>query len=1439
MTSAISGIIGNTNVQMNGEAGKSYENYILVKNSNSFPVKITLTGVEDISDKIVFRDNNFTLESQQQQKAYFNLSSEETGIFDGNIRVRFAGNGTSLTLSSSVKFTVTNSTGDEEEEEEQNETILVTTFIDSPAVAGEELTVRAEITNLGEDGEFSIDVMDYENWAILDELSNDTIEIGENSTEEVTLLFTIKESAAGEQSFTLEVSDGLQTQTQEVTVLVEGLGGDDTSIIPFIGNTSMTINGFIGDNLSRSILVKNVNDFPITVNITTTNASIVLLDKSLNLNPGESAQARFTAKINSTGTKENRLSFQFNANGRDSATLSSTIILIGQARLRADVAYIVRNLNGVDQNLLNEIRALGYTYETLQEPQLSSVNLNEFRLLVIGDQDLVDPAAIPIEKHKTLILNSYDYYKLSNGDTQLGWSGAKSSTTSPKMKVRNLISPISLGMAEEFNSYSVNTGKNNILKGQKPTGTDIVVSTATQSADATIASLDKGKKLLNGRTLAERHVFFGFTQARYWTSDTKKAFKNSINWLLVGEDRDADGFFSDTDCNDNNFNVNPGALEVAYDGLDNDCVGGDLKDVDRDGFDAMIAGGNDCDDQDTATNPASSDVMLNCRNDAPTVADIQQIRVSETEIVVVAVNANDPEGDELDYSITEPNFVKVGNTFSWLTTLEDEGNYTFTVTVSDGEFSVEELVQVEVTKFNRAPLLFENIPAVAWGEDRYAQIDLFSYFIDEDGDSLTFGVNLTSGNITIEAIDEDTFKFTSAENWNGEGSVVFWASDGEKITLSNTLEVYVIPLNDPLLFKGSIADITLNEDTNLTNAIDLSDYFIDVDGDELTYAFEKDKAGVDIVIENDSVSFYPTRDFNGDFKVIFEASDSEYTAKSNYVNVEVNARGELPILTELRCVTDIEEDSIYECELSAEDGEITREGEDNLTFSIGTQNNLECSVVGNVLTYNAKKDYNGAAWCEVIVSDKDGSDSEKLEVSVGAVNDGPRILSYTPTEDSVTIIEGRSKEFRMNAGDIDSNPTISWIVNGEVRASDSGGQSTYIFSQPPGFYLLEAKVRDSAFSESRVWSVIVGPTSDFTCSEVGGFIIAERETCAGSLIAVRDSSACCSIRGSPSFSDADACQLINNSVSIEITDPESDDELFIGDDIRINLNIDNNLDEDQDFDIEAHLYNMDGDKSENSVDTSFEIEAGRSRNVRLDLEVPSDIDLDENYALFVTVQDEVCSQTYREIELERPAQQVEITDFSLAGTVMCGTSLDTRVKIENLGSDDQDVRIKIANRDLKISEETEVFELKEFDESDDKETKEFSLVIPDDAEEGTYEIEATVYFNGKSQTVKEKTIVECPSQRPVESQSVSTSATLPLNERIKLNSVNYTEKVEKRFGLSLALILTVANFVMLLVIFTAARNWKRRKLENDLEVLRTRVFISEDELAAKEAKKKK
>jgi hypothetical protein len=45
------------------------------------------------------------------------------------------------------------------------------------------------------------------------------------------------------------------------------------------------------------------------------------------------------------------------------------------------------------------------------------------------------------------------------------------------------------------------------------------------------------------------------------------------------------------------------AVELPYDGVDNDCDGSDLTDVDGDGHDALEAGGEDCDDDDAAIHP--------------------------------------------------------------------------------------------------------------------------------------------------------------------------------------------------------------------------------------------------------------------------------------------------------------------------------------------------------------------------------------------------------------------------------------------------------------------------------------------------------------------------------------------------------------------------------------------------------------------------------------------------------------------------------------------------------------------------------------------------------------------------------------------------------------------------------------------------------------------
>ena len=86
------------------------------------------------------------------------------------------------------------------------------------------------------------------------------------------------------------------------------------------------------------------------------------------------------------------------------------------------------------------------------------------------------------------------------------------------------------------------------------------------------------------------------------------------NDCMVGrdpEDMDCDGFSEvDGDCDDSSALVYPGAVEIPYDGRDNDCAGdGDLNDLDQDGYIGSSAdGGDDCDDNNPDVYPGAEEV---------------------------------------------------------------------------------------------------------------------------------------------------------------------------------------------------------------------------------------------------------------------------------------------------------------------------------------------------------------------------------------------------------------------------------------------------------------------------------------------------------------------------------------------------------------------------------------------------------------------------------------------------------------------------------------------------------------------------------------------------------------------------------------------------------------------------------------------------------------
>ncbi|MCB9794835.1 MAG: putative metal-binding motif-containing protein [Alphaproteobacteria bacterium] len=61
------------------------------------------------------------------------------------------------------------------------------------------------------------------------------------------------------------------------------------------------------------------------------------------------------------------------------------------------------------------------------------------------------------------------------------------------------------------------------------------------------------------------------------------------------------------DCDDADASRNPGATELWYDGVDQDCSGGSDYDADRDGYDLDSQGGSDCDDGDGAIHPGADE----------------------------------------------------------------------------------------------------------------------------------------------------------------------------------------------------------------------------------------------------------------------------------------------------------------------------------------------------------------------------------------------------------------------------------------------------------------------------------------------------------------------------------------------------------------------------------------------------------------------------------------------------------------------------------------------------------------------------------------------------------------------------------------------------------------------------------------------------------------
>ena len=90
---------------------------------------------------------------------------------------------------------------------------------------------------------------------------------------------------------------------------------------------------------------------------------------------------------------------------------------------------------------------------------------------------------------------------------------------------------------------------------------------------------------------------------------------------------------------------------------------------------------------------------VNAINNAPVISGISDLTVDEGDTVSVVPVVSDADGDNVTVVISAP----VGDDGSWVTGFDDAGEYDVTVTASDAQTSVSQIIKVTVNDVNRAP----------------------------------------------------------------------------------------------------------------------------------------------------------------------------------------------------------------------------------------------------------------------------------------------------------------------------------------------------------------------------------------------------------------------------------------------------------------------------------------------------------------------------------------------------------------------------------------------------------------------------------------------------------------------------------------------------------------------------------------------------------------
>lgn len=240
--------------------------------------------------------------------------------------------------------------------------------------------------------------------------------------------------------------------------------------------------------------------------------------------------------------------------------------------------------------------------------------------------------------------------------------------------------------------------------------------------------------------------------------------------------------------------------------------------------------------------------------------------------------------------------------------------------------------------------------------------------------------------------------------------------------------------------------------------------------------------------------------------------------------------------------------------------------------------------------------------------------------------------------------------------------------------------------------------------------------------------------------------------------------------------------------------------------ITATIKDIDDLKEESDI---YKLAPGDSKKVDFDFKLPLKLD-DGDYDFKINLRGKDQDNNIHKLdwaltlEVEKDKHNVRITKASVSPSVVsCSKATNAIVEILNLGSEEEDVKLEITNRELGIDIKERDIELGTGTHDDAEYEKTFPLTVQNSIKAGTYPISINAYYNkDKSITAKKVNLVveDCIKQK----QSLTQTKNQPSNSQTtaKPKTKKPSTIISTQTDESIILLLTLSLVIVLgLIIF--------------------------------------